>query len=504
MSTAEGTALGIVLIVAGALRFTALGAGIPAAVGVDEPFIMDRAFAMMVTGEFNPGFFEYPSLYMYLQTAVASVRFVVGSLSGEWYRLDQVTSYDFYLWGRALTAALGTLTVLVTWRVGRRLGPVAGLLAAAWLAVEPQHVLQSHFVLTDIPMTFFVATTLLASIRAREAGVVRAFALAGALSGLAAATKYTGGVALVIPLVALGWTPMSAAARLLAAGAIVGSALLAFLLAAPYTVLSLPAFLEGFGYLAHVHASGEAPGTPAWWTYWLHLQINLGRPLLWLSGAAMVVGVVQAFRGPAGTRVVWASAVGFIAVFYTELSRETQVYGRYLLPILPALFVLAGGGLALALARWGPAVRRVRWRGMLAGVVVAGLLFGPAAIRTGGILVTRAKTSTNELAFAWILELVPDGASLVVEAEGMRLPPRYRARNVLRLIERSYEDYVQEGVEYLVASSLASRGALAGGPEGDGPAYRRLFQRTQMVYAIQPSAEHPGSEIRVYRIRDGR
>ncbi len=498
-SAVEWTAAAAVIVLAAALRFAWIGAGVPAAVASDEPFVMERAFAMMVSGNFNPQVFDYPSLYMYMQTVVASLRFVAGAFRGDWFQLSHVTASDFYVWGRALTALLGTLTVVITWRIGRRLSPAAGLLAAAFLAVQPQHVRDSHVVLTDVPMTFFVALTMLASIRACETRRLAAFGLAGAAAGLAAATKYTGGIALVIPVVAAAWTNWDTTARARAAAVAIGAAAVAFLVGAPYTVLDLPAFLNGFGYLAKAHAAGAAPVTPAWWTYLLHLNINLGLPLLCASLFGMGIGLVQAFRGEASTRVVWATGVVFTAVFYAQVSGQTIVYGRYLLPMMPPLLVLAGGTVDLAASRWGGAIRSDRWRRVVVGVAVLAVMT-PAMLRTGTLLSMMSKTSSNEIAYDWIVRELPPGSRVVVEAEGMKLPNRFLARNVQRLIDHSYQEYVDEGAEYLVASSLSSRGALAGGATGDGRAYRELFERLQLVFAVRPSEEHPGSEIRVYRL----
>ena len=59
--------LAIILALAAMLRFVGIGSGIPFNVGVDEPEIMERAVAMMKTGDFNPHFFDYPGLYFYVQ-----------------------------------------------------------------------------------------------------------------------------------------------------------------------------------------------------------------------------------------------------------------------------------------------------------------------------------------------------------------------------------------------------------------------------------------------------
>jgi 4-amino-4-deoxy-L-arabinose transferase-like glycosyltransferase len=193
--------LAIILGLAAVLRFWGLGAGIPYAIGVDEPELMNRAVHMMRTGDYNPRFFDYGGLYIYLQFIVASLRFLAGAVSGEWSSLSQVGPEHFYLWGRALTAAFGTLTVLLVYLIGMRWGTRYALLASALMAVMPMHVRESHYVLTDVPVTFFVTLTFLLSLRAHEQPGATAFAWAGATAGLAIAIKYTGGLVVLLPLI---------------------------------------------------------------------------------------------------------------------------------------------------------------------------------------------------------------------------------------------------------------------------------------------------------------
>ena len=151
---------------------------------------MSRVVQMMRTGDFNPHFFDYPGLYFYVQLGVAVLRFLVGATTGEWTALDQVDDGNFYLWGRAVTAILGTLTVVLVYRIGMRWGARHAALAAGLMAVMPLHVRESHYVLTDVPVTFFVTLTLLLTLGAHERERAPSFAWAGAAAGLAAATKY--------------------------------------------------------------------------------------------------------------------------------------------------------------------------------------------------------------------------------------------------------------------------------------------------------------------------
>jgi len=160
--------LGVILGVAAILRFWSLGSGIPHSIGVDEPELMNRAVRMMRTGDFNPHFFDYPGFYIHVQLLVAVARFIAGATAGQWASLDQVGPSDFYLWGRAVTALLGTATVYLLYLAGMRWGTRYAALAAGLLAVMPLHVRESHFVLTDVPMTFFVTLSFVLALRASE------------------------------------------------------------------------------------------------------------------------------------------------------------------------------------------------------------------------------------------------------------------------------------------------------------------------------------------------
>jgi 4-amino-4-deoxy-L-arabinose transferase-like glycosyltransferase len=491
-----------ILLLAAALRLSALDAGVPYAVGADEPFVMGRVMTMMKTGDFHPKVFDYPSLYLYVQTGVATLRYLVGTVRGEWFSLRDVSEGDFYLWARAVTATLGTLTVGLLWLVARRLSPAAGLTAALLLAIQPQHVRESHFVLTDVPVTFFVTLALLLSVRAAETGRRRHFAWAGAAVGLAAATKYNGAIALILPLLGTLWMSGRAVERAWCAAAALAGTAAGFLIAAPYTVLDLPAFLEGFGYLASSYSRTLPPDPPAWLLYLQHLRLNLGWPLFVVA----LLGVATALVRLAIARVqertlVWAMAVVFVIAAYSVIARQNLVFGRYLLPLLPPLLLLAGGVLGMA---W-PALRRIargqrRWEIALVVAIAAALAVPPLA-RTSSILAMMRKTTSNQIAYEWILNKVPAGSRVVVEAEGMLLPVKYQSRNVARLIDEPLSRYQADGVKYLVASSRASGGASQLGSTSPlAPRYRELFRQVELVFAVAPSEEHPGSEIRVLRV----
>lgn len=496
-------ALAAILVIGAVMRFTALGHGIPYALGVDEPEIMERAVRMMNTGDLHPRFFDYPGLYIYIQFAVACVRFVVGSIGGLWANLNQAPPAEFYLWARAVTATFGTATIALVYLMGRRISPATGLVAAAVFAVQSLHVRESHFVLTDVPMTFFIALAAVLTLRACERRGWRDWVCAGLAVGAAAATKYNGGVAVLLPALALLLSPDAWRWRLRAMLLTAGSAALTFLLCAPYTILALPEFLNSFAYLAHMYAEGPPRPEPAWVTYTKHLRNNFSIPGLVLAAGGLLLAakaLVTRERTPAAT--TWVLAASFTLVYFYMISGQRLVWGRYLLPLLPFLCVLAAGGIV-----WIAGQMARRWSSSMAMPVTAAVLllvvsFQPAA-NAITFLRTSSKVSTNQQAYEWILANVPAGSRIANETREVLLPVnRYTIQYPRRLIAHDVEHYQREGVRYLIASSLSFRVAFYDVPPEAAAlaAYTELFRRTEHLITFNPSSDHPGPELRIYRV----
>src|SRR5436190_8562939 len=113
--------LALILVVAAAARLWFLHAGIPHAVGIDEPQVVDRALRILRTGDWNPHLFDYPTLVIYLNALVNILRFLWGALNGEWASLDAFPIAAVYGAGRFVAAMIGVATVWLTYRLGTEL-----------------------------------------------------------------------------------------------------------------------------------------------------------------------------------------------------------------------------------------------------------------------------------------------------------------------------------------------------------------------------------------------
>jgi tetratricopeptide (TPR) repeat protein len=207
----------------------------------------------------------YPLLFNYivgiLMRVLSLVLGVLGVHRGP--GLFEFTFAQTLLIARFVSATMGAATILVVFKIGRRLfSEATGLAAAFFFAFSSVHVLYSHQIVLDVPMTFFYALALYFCVRILEGGRWPHYLAAAVLAGLATATKYNGIFVVVSILAAHIWFRRRTRApvlrilfdpKLIAAAAV---SLLSFFAGHPYALLWAPSFLKATKELAKwVHAT---------------------------------------------------------------------------------------------------------------------------------------------------------------------------------------------------------------------------------------------------------
>jgi 4-amino-4-deoxy-L-arabinose transferase-like glycosyltransferase len=478
--------LAFVLAAAAAARLWHLNAGVPHSVGIDEPQIVDRALRILRTGDWNPHIFDYPTLVIYLQAMVAILRFLWGALNGQWASLDAFSIAAVYSSGRVVAAAIGIATVWLTYRLGLELTSRGiALLAAAQLAVRPLHVRESHFILTDVPMTALTTLAVWLSVRAARLGTMRAYGWAGAACGLAAAAKYHGGIALVAALGAWALHERSSPDRMRKLAAIVGGAALAFLAGAPYTLLDLPGFLDGFAAQFARFAAPAPTGDPIWLIYVKHLSPPGARWSVLVGVAGMLILLWRPV-----VRVRWTPVILFTLAYFYMLSTHSHVFGRYALPLLPMLFLFIATAvfeIAGAAARVRPAAgRAVRRVVVVAGAIL--VLYGPSANAVRWLDMQK-RSDTRGLAADWLKGNTPRGTRVAVENSGPTYldAAGFRVVGTEMLLDRRL-DWLRERVDYLVISTA------------DPARYGDYLSAGPTVFQIAPTAQRWGPPIVIVRL----
>lgn len=477
-------ALALILAVAAAARLWYLTAGVPNAVGIDEPQVIDRAIRILRTGDWDPHIFDYPTLVIYLHALVAIVRFLWGALQGEWSSLDGFTIAAIYTTGRIVAASIGVATVWLTYRLAAEVSTRGvALFAAALLAVRPMHVRESHFILTDVPMTALTTLGVWLAVRAARLGTVRAYLLAGGACGLAAAAKYNGGVAIVA--VATAWliAERTTPDRARKACAALGAAAFGFLIGAPYTVLDMPAFLDGFAAQFSRFAAPLHGPDPAWQLYLKHLSPAWARATVPLALAGIAVAL---WRAPAR----WLPAVVFTVTYFYVLSSHSHVFGRYALPLIPMLCIfmaVAAMEIVALLQRWRP-LARPALRPLLVAAVAAPLLW-PTAGETIKWLDRHKRADTRAIAAEWLKSNTPKGTRVAVENSGPTYldSAGFKVAGNQVLIDRPI-DWYRSRVDYLVISTADL--TRYGDYVGAGPT----------VFQVSPTPQRWGPPILIVRL----
>ena len=377
LNTRSSALIVAILVGAAALRLWGLPWGLPDTTHLfsyhPDEYHSLRGLFSLAQGSLNPHFFNYGSLYLYLVAAAAVIAhgsLLVGVV-------PRALTFEglpeaVRLWtldARIVSVLAAILTVIVVYWLARRvLGNSAALVACAFLATMPLHVLHSHYGTVDITQALFVSLCLLFSVRIVQQRSWQACLWAGIMAGLAASTKYNGAAVIVAPLVAIflpaddSWSHAGdsekRAAKLLA---IVLGAAAAFLLTSPYTLL----------------AWNEARGDIIF-----EIQhMRLGEPLAILAESSGLLFHLKNLLAPGAGLVLILAIIGAVivvmqrrrqlyplvvfAILWSILISLAKVrYARYEVPLLPVLAVLGAMPVA-ALINTSRA-----WRGLGYAIVV--------------------------------------------------------------------------------------------------------------------------------------
>ena len=300
----------------------------------DEIFLLLPSFGF-TQGDWNPHFFNYGTLYIYLVGIPAVLLHLVPDPS-----IFPAGLRPLYEQGRATTAMLGTLTVALLYLALRRHDKPLAPVSAALLAVCPLHVLHRCYATVDVPATFFLTLAYWAALSGSQRPDAKMGALTGLTVGLAAATKYNSGLFLIPALVAPYLAPPFRASIAwwisLPLGGLVG-----FLIGCPYA--GGTEFWNGLRFEAeHMRIGGTLAfvGTGSGWTYHLlhGLPTGLGFPLLGAAILGIAVAVCRPHRGPRLALLWTITYLGMIGA-----AREHFI--RYLVPLAPFVCVIAAAGL---------------------------------------------------------------------------------------------------------------------------------------------------------------
>lgn len=417
------------VVLAAALRCWHLDHGLPDFTEEAIPFKQAMEMWLAEPGriDWNPHFFNYPSLSIYLHFFIQQLHFLVGKAAGVF---GSTADYELSLFidptlpvllGRSLGVVCDMLTVFFAWRIGERLRRGSGIWAALLIALAATAVDTSRQIFSDTVMT----TLALASLERMMACVVdggrRRFIAAAVLAGLAASAKYPAGL-LVLPLIWVAWRRQGVNCWrwLLIAG---GISLAAFIATSPYVVLDFDSFWTNFiterTHMAEGHMGvigrngagfllGKAAG-------------DLGIGGLIAVAAALIASAISVTRrNRADSRtVLWL----FLVPMAVSVSLFRMEATRYVMPLLPPAALLIGDALTWGVAHKRRLLRIAAWTLGAAAIIQSGV---------GGIRTAASGATTTQLqAHAWLIRNSDDETLLIQEPYGAELLTKYESTEMI-------------------------------------------------------------------------
>ncbi len=455
--------LALVLCVALGLRLWGIKEGLPYVYNIDEAgHFVPKAVRMFSEG-LNPRYFVNPPALTYVLHFVLDARF--GGAHGVRSEYARHPG-EVFLVGRVTVALLGTAAVWMLYLLGARLfDRRIGLLAAAIEAVAFLPVSYGHLALNDAVTLLPLTLSLFGSAGVMRYGRKRDYALAGIGLGLACASKYTAGIA-IVPLAVAAATHYldsidatrdsqlpAEVGRRVALGVVLAGvcALVSFLIANPYALLDFKLFYSELVHQSNLsdEAQGKlgAPKEIGIFYYLWSFSWGLG----WVPALAALGGAITIWRRHA--RIGWLLVPAAI-LFLGFMGLQDRYFGRWLLPIFPIACLLgayfaslvvhvliektssrerAGGNWIAAgsaatelergaLAPGAGAARdaRARWPhhtfvGLLAGLLIAIVLLAQGLLYSVHNDLVLSRADTRNITRAWMVAHVPRGTPIVVE-----------------------------------------------------------------------------------------
>jgi len=432
----------LIMILAFLVRLWGINFGFPFILHPDETKIVEPAltiaFDIRNTSLWNPHFFFYPHFLMYFLVIVIRVLKVL------LYPFGIFGSFQkdfFYFIARFTTVLFGTLSVYLTYLVGKRLAPKGwesriGLLSAFLLSVAYLHVRNSHYYTGDVPATFFMLLSfylfLSGTIPDRDypgsGQSLFKVVLAGVFCGVGISTKYYPALllAIYIPLLIYNYRK-DIKKLLLYCSIVIVASVFGFIMFTPYALLDHTLFIKTIQESSLRSSSGfmgASSYSPFYYLYNGDLSIDesfsgnsLAEGLGWVFIIFSVLGGVLAFRDILNKRdkLSGESYVGLIIImltvvlYYVFFSRYPTKLVRWLVCITPFLAILASYAIARLYDR-----RRAPILVVLA-VFVAVVVFGNLykSVRFDYAL---SRGDTRVAAYEYIMDKVPKGTPMVFES----------------------------------------------------------------------------------------
>jgi 4-amino-4-deoxy-L-arabinose transferase-like glycosyltransferase len=503
-----GVLFATVLIIALLLRVWGINYDLPYIYHPDEPFSMGIIQNIFKTSNFNPHFFNYPSLFFYINVLAYIPYYLLGKILGIFTTRNDILAPisivmgvtksqmpSTVLLGRTITLIFGLGTVGITYLIGKQLTGkrTVGLFASLLLAVALPDVNLSRFITPDTFATFFIIASFLGSVLIYHQGKTRYYIFAGICAGFAASTKYNGGL-IVLPMILahfLHYRKHAFANRNIYIGLAISG--FAFLAGTPFAAIDFPSFWAGIRYDSLHYSTGHPGMEGDTLKYYLNYMWTTGGIIYALSILGIIRGIYTRSK-----EIILLSI--YPIVYFLFINRYLVRNDRTFLPLTPFLFLLAVFFLDFLIGFFSR-LPSGSWRKVSRFGFAALLLLTytwPLSVTAKNTLrLTSVDSRTTSR--LWIADNLPSGTRIAVESYSPFVDPeRFSVQGFIRIIDHDPDWYSENGFDYLVFSA-GMYGRFYDQPElyrSEVSQYNAFFISLKLVKMFNDG----NFEIRIYQV----
>lgn len=434
------TSLLIILLVSFILRVWGINWGLPYLYNTDEYRVVNFSLKMGATRNLNPGSFVYPTLYLYVMLFVYGLVFLIGKVFGVYK-----TPIDFgigfikdpslvYIVSRFFSAFFGTLVVLFTYKLGKKIyNEKVGLISAFIVAILPSFVEYSHYAKTDMFLTFLVVVFMYYMYSYWLSEDERFFYISCAILGMAISSKYLPGVCISVVVFVAVFKKLKI--RKLITGILLIFCF--FILGTPYAIIDYKTFLRDtlFGHVAGYDMKRDIVGN-------LYLTVNnyifLGTktPIVGIWG---LLGLISSLVKISPNNVLLIICI--LSYFIVNVTHyHTQWY--FLAGSFPFLIILAANFIEKAASKY----RVVIFLFLISMII--------PLIESLMINISFTLKDTRTYAKEWIEENIPWGSKVLMDMYAYSPQIKMTKRQLERLYKKAEElnHYKKEYLYYQILS----------------------------------------------------
>jgi len=499
----------IIFIIALFLRVWGLNYDLPYIYHPDEPYYINISQTIFKSGDLNPHFFNYPSLFFYINALAYIPYYLIGKFMGVFRTPNDilppislamgVTRAQMpttVLLGRAVTILFGVGTVYLVYLAGNQITnrAMVGILSALMLAVSPTNVWHSRLITPDTFVTFFAIATFLASVRIYQQGETFQYVVAGVLAGLTISSKYNGAIIVFTIILAHVFRYRGGAlkqAKLYLALLLCG---MSFIATTPYSILDWTKFLSDLRFEASHYSTGHAGmegNTLKWYIEYMWKT----------AGIIYILAVLEILRGLRSRTKETILLSVFPVIYFAFISSFVVRNDRTFLPMTPFLFILSASFLVNLIDRL-IRLRSSRLRKISIIVVVCFSIIGLALMISNTIKdnLRLISLDSRETARIWVNSNLPMGSKIAIESYSPFIDTtKFSVYGFVRMIDHEPEWYIEQGFDYLIFSQ-GMYGRFYKEPERykqEISLYDKMFDSFELVKMFSDG----GYEIRVYKVR---